>query len=48
MSLPRIGRGGLFLCIVIINCLKNNIMAKTINDEFMQQVATEQAWKKLA
>ena len=22
-------------------------MAKTINDEFMQQVATEQAWKKL-
>ena len=23
-------------------------MAKTINDEFMQQVATEQAWKKLA
>ena len=25
-----------------------DIMAKTINDEFMQQVATEQAWKKLA
>ena len=23
-------------------------MAKTINDEFMQQVATEQAWQKLA
>ena len=23
-------------------------MAKTINDEFMMQVATEQAWKKLA
>ena len=22
-------------------------MAKTINDDFMQQVATEQAWKKL-
>ena len=23
-------------------------MAKTINDEFMQQVVTEQAWKVLA
>ena len=48
MSLPQIGRGRLFLCIVIINYLKNNIMAKTINDEFMLQVVTEQAWKELA